>query len=114
MFMLFLDMIINIMYNMFSGVGGVMESFVKVNMELPKAMDELTKKEVRVLLHLGVIMGYDNRILWEDDLRNEISESLGYARRNFENCISKLIKKKFIFRKGFYLYISDKYLKKGR
>lgn len=88
--------------------------FFKVNLDFVKNMQNMTKSEIVVLFHLALSMSFKNNLLWEKELQEIISFNLKIERHNLQNIVSRLVKKGYIIREGFYIRINEVYLKKGR
>lgn len=90
------------------------KNFFKVYHDfIPKA-NELTISEMRLFFHLSSIMQFgSNSILWEKAIREHIASVMNISGRSLTNLMSRLRKKGFIFRNGFWVILNEKYVKKG-
>lgn len=92
-----------------------MQSFIKVSPDFARDCERLTRDEMRVFLHLSMIMQFEsNAILWELDLRDQVAITLKMTVRSLKLFVYRLIKKGFVFQNGFWLVLNSQYVKKGK
>lgn len=89
-------------------------NFFKVLPDFSKIMQKMTKSEIVVLIHLSLIMDYNNSILWDRALQETVSSVLGIGRHTLQNNISSLCSKGLLRRDGFQIFVNSDYMKKGR
>lgn len=90
-------------------------NFVKFFSEFDRDCECLTRDEFRVFVRLSSLMQFEsNALLWEDELRADVAQSLKMSVRSLKLFIVRLEKKNFIFRNGFWIIVNSKYVKKGK
>ena len=90
------------------------KNFFKVYHDFIPKSNELTISELKLFFHLSAVMQFgSNAILWEKSLREHIAEVMHISNRSLTNLMSRLRRKGFIFRNGFWVIVNEKYVKKG-
>lgn len=91
------------------------EVFFKMMPKFLKAPKELSEIELRVMLLLCFYLPYQSQeILLDGSVLDLIAGKLEVSPIRVKRILKRLEEKKYIVRRGFYIYVSDEFGKKGR